>query len=992
MIVVALIATVAALLLLASPAAAHYSQISGTVTGQLPGGKSEPLAEVKVTFLLSSTGEVVASGFTDGNGKYELSVPAGLCNVEFDPPTEAFQSTTLKEIHTDEPQQINLVLSPSETVHLTGTLLDAAGEPVGEAYVELGNEAGGAASRTDAEGRFDVAVVAGEYELFAHGGDFNDHWEFLGKGSVAMGSSREIDLQLPVRHRLAVEVLGAGGTPLAGAEVWPPSYEATGVALAEGVKGVLRSGGHATTGKDGVAELRLFGGTPQNEQGSVRPPAESGYGEARFPAPTLEGDTTVVVNLGGKAEEEDTTAPRLEELSFEPEEVDVSASGQTVYSGAHIVDEGSGLAKGTVSFASPSGEVFEWSTSSFQRTSGTAQDGEYMAKVPFFQGAEAGTWTATVVLVDNAGNERTLTPGELEELGFPAGVQVTSKPPVVAEISPAAGPEGGGTAVTISGSGLAGAEAVSFGAAPAAEFSVKSASSIVAITPPGTGTVDVTVTTPSGTSATSSADRFSYSPQVSLSSSPNPSTRGQKVTFVASVTPAVAEAPMPQGTVAFVEGTSTLGVANLTSKGTATLNTTKLGAGTHKVVAEYSGDSYYGDGESEAVLQEVIKATTRLSLSSTLNPSPYGATGTVRATVEAVSPGAGTPAGTVTFSEGETVLATVQMSGSAANLQLKSLSLGVHEITATYSGDHDYLPSEAEAFTQTVVDSATEINLYSTLNPAPFGSSGSIKATVNAVAPGGGTPSGTVTFTEGETVLASVPLAGHTATLALKSLTPGIHDILATYSGATGYLESEAEFEEEITAARTDLTLTTTLNPAPFGSSGTLKATVDARAPGGGTPGGSVTFREGETTLATVPLSGPVAKLPLKEFEPGEHVITAIYSGNADYEPSEDTLAQTITKASTRLTLTSSKNPAPLGSAGNIKATLATIAPGGGHGTGTVTFAEGPIVLATVPISGTTATYPLSSLPEGTHEITATYNGSADYETSSDSITQVISP
>jgi streptogramin lyase len=82
--------------------------------------------------------------------------------------------------------------------------------------------------------------------------------------------------------------------------------------------------------------------------------------------------------------------------------------------------------------------------------------------------------------------------------------------PTVTGISQAAGFTGGGTMVTIVGTNLAGATAVDFGVNAATIVSV-SDTQIVAITPPSSvGVVDVEVVTPGGTSATSSADRFSY--------------------------------------------------------------------------------------------------------------------------------------------------------------------------------------------------------------------------------------------------------------------------------------------------------------------------------------------------------------------------------------------------------------------------------------------------------------------------------------------------
>jgi hypothetical protein len=88
--------------------------------------------------------------------------------------------------------------------------------------------------------------------------------------------------------------------------------------------------------------------------------------------------------------------------------------------------------------------------------------------------------------------------------------------PVVSAISPAKGPTKGGTSVTITGSGFAGAgfsaTSVSFGGAPAASFSVSSPTTIVAVSPPSRSlqTVAVTVTTPGGTSAGGAASSFTF--------------------------------------------------------------------------------------------------------------------------------------------------------------------------------------------------------------------------------------------------------------------------------------------------------------------------------------------------------------------------------------------------------------------------------------------------------------------------------------------------
>lgn len=89
--------------------------------------------------------------------------------------------------------------------------------------------------------------------------------------------------------------------------------------------------------------------------------------------------------------------------------------------------------------------------------------------------------------------------------------------PAVSAISPSNGPSGGGTPVTITGTNFSGATAVKFGATTAT-YAVNSSTQIAATSPPGSGMQDVTVTTAGGTSATSSADRFTYVPRPAVGS------------------------------------------------------------------------------------------------------------------------------------------------------------------------------------------------------------------------------------------------------------------------------------------------------------------------------------------------------------------------------------------------------------------------------------------------------------------------------------------
>jgi alpha-tubulin suppressor-like RCC1 family protein len=114
----------------------------------------------------------------------------------------------------------------------------------------------------------------------------------------------------------------------------------------------------------------------------------------------------------------------------------------------------------------------------------------------------AGTGTADVTVTNPAG-----TSGTNSADRFTYG-------PTVTNVEPKYGPPAGGTSVTITGTNFTGATAVKFGTTNATSFTANSATSITAVSPAGTGTVDVTVTTEGATSATSSGDQFSYGPSV----------------------------------------------------------------------------------------------------------------------------------------------------------------------------------------------------------------------------------------------------------------------------------------------------------------------------------------------------------------------------------------------------------------------------------------------------------------------------------------------
>src|SRR6266403_5517724 len=190
-----------------------------------------------------------------------------------------------------------------------------------------------------------------------------------------------------------------------------------------------------------------------------------------------------------------------------------------------------------------------------------------------------------------------------------AHAQVPS--PSVTSISPNSGPTAGGTPVTITGNNFTGATAVRFGGTAATSFTVNSATAITATAPAGSGTVDVTVTNSSGTSATNAVDQFTYglvATTTALSSSKDPSSFGQSVTFTAKVT-----GFSPTGTVTFFDGGMQIGTGTLAA-GTATFTTSSLAVGSHSITAKYGGDPNNVAGTSAALTQTVSVPTDSIKL------------------------------------------------------------------------------------------------------------------------------------------------------------------------------------------------------------------------------------------------------------------------------------------------------------------------------------------------------------------------------------------
>ena len=201
----------------------------------------------------------------------------------------------------------------------------------------------------------------------------------------------------------------------------------------------------------------------------------------------------------------------------------------------------------------------------------------------------------------------------------------------------------------------------------------------------------------------------------------------------------------PTGTVTFSEGTTMLGTGTLDSNGQSTFSTSSLALGSNMITAVYSGDTNFTTSTSQAFTANVLPPTMT-TLTASLNPSVFGQAVTFTATVAPATSGTGTPTGSVTFLNGSTVLGTGTLSGGVATFTTSGLTTGVSSITANYTGDTMFGPSTSAVLSQMVNQASTTITLSASSNPSGTGQPVTFTATVAAVSPGAGIPTGTVTF------------------------------------------------------------------------------------------------------------------------------------------------------------------------------------------------------------------------------------------------------
>jgi hypothetical protein len=460
--------------------------------------------------------------------------------------------------------------------------------------------------------------------------------------------------------------------------------------------------------------------------------------------------------------------------------------------------------------------------------------------------------------------------------------------------------------------------------------------------------------------------------------------------------------------------------------GSYTTSVANFPGGSYSVQAHYGGDGSYAPSDSNSVVLTVSPESSVTTLRSLLyNPAtsstsavgsgssfPYGGFLLLRADVAGVS-GQGSATGNVTLSDAGAPLdgGTFRLnSTSNTEDQSRSLSPGTHVITATYSGDASFNPGTSSPITITITPGQTSSALQ--VNEPVLSAAGTLTLTATVLARGYGSggqqgfgasaPSGTVTFVSGGTVLGTAALsqqvypavATDTGTVALtipaSQLVIGSNAVIVNYAGDANYAPStSAPFTVTVTRATQTVSITTlSLSSAVLatgGSSVTFTASVSPRSP---LPTGSVTFfSDGNPSGSAVNLVAGTATASNANLTiaPGTHLITAIYSGDPNYQSSISAAASFTDGAATQPSTTAITFPTTSIVQGSIVTVSAAISPATPVPTGTVQLMlDGNLYGSQIAVTGATTNLSLftNTLQTGSHVVRVFYSGDASHQAS----------
>jgi hypothetical protein len=395
-----------------------------------------------------------------------------------------------------------------------------------------------------------------------------------------------------------------------------------------------------------------------------------------------------------------------------------------------------------------------------------------------------------------------------------------------------------------------------------------------------------------------------------VTSSQNPSVFSQAVTFTATVTNASATVATPTGNVQFVVDGFNFGGPVALVAGTATSGSTSaltVSGSPHTVTVNYTNvDGNFNNSMGTlASGQTVNKANAMSAITSDApDPSVVGQPVTVSYTVTVQAPGSGTPTGNVTLSDG-TVSCTSTV--AAGNCMLTFTTAGPKMLTATYTGDSNFNGSSSVSESHTVNKASTAAAIISG-NPnasSVVGQAVTVSYSVMVNLPGSGTPTGSVTVSDGTISCTAVVSAGN-CMLTFTSAGPRI--LTATYAGDSNFYGSVSANTPYMVNKADTTTKINSVSPEPslIGQSVTVSYAVTVNAPGSGTPTGNVTVTDG-TVSCTASVAAGNCLLTFNSV--GSKTLTATYAGDTNFNMSLRPVCRT--RCSTR-SACSMTQPGPL--------------------------------------------------------------------------------
>jgi hypothetical protein len=282
----------------------------------------------------------------------------------------------------------------------------------------------------------------------------------------------------------------------------------------------------------------------------------------------------------------------------------------------------------------------------------------------------------------------------------------------------------------------------------------------------------------------------------------------------------------------------------------------------------------------------------------------------------------------------------------------------------------------------------TTTSLSSSLPQSSFGQTVTFTARVKPLSY---TPTGTITFRDGESLLGVVALTNRHAILSTSMLAAGTHLITASYTGDNHYQANISRTVNQVVTAATTVTiLASSAEPVVLNQAVTYTATVIS-SDGGGTTG-TVTFKDRNKTIGAITLGHNQSSCTVSYNTAGLHSITALYSGDmnnsASMSPTLKEFAESHPVLSKTM-ITTSGSPSLKGSSVSFKAII-TSPYGPIPNGGTVTFYDGTNAIGTgVTVDGF-VTFSTAVLSAKMHIIKANYSGDATLKSSFSKVRQKV--